>query len=128
MTVQEAIREILRVRGVSQERLARELGVSLRSVARWVTKDAPTGIHLLRLGKMAREHGLTAEADLLAGLHAEQLAAAADSLGLTGEQMLQVRMFAELIADAENPVVAKKLPSLVAAVAALHARKRGASN
>jgi hypothetical protein len=75
---------------------------------------------------MAREHGLTAEADLLAGLHAEQLAEAADSLGLTGEQMLQVRMFAELIADAENPVVAKKLPSLVAAVAALHAQKRSA--
>jgi hypothetical protein len=36
---------------------------------------------------MAREYGLTTEADLLAGLHAEQLAAAADSLGLTGEQM-----------------------------------------
>jgi hypothetical protein len=92
-----------------------------------VTKDSPTGIHLLRLGSMAREHGLTEEAGLLAGLHADQLAAAADSLGLTGEQMLQVRMFAELIADAENPVVAKQLPRLVAAIAELHKKKRGVS-
>jgi DNA-binding XRE family transcriptional regulator len=43
--------------GHTQESLAHDLGVSWQTVALWETKRAPSGIMLVRLWKMAQEHG-----------------------------------------------------------------------
>ncbi len=59
--LQEKLKELCKRRGLTQEELAQQIGVSLRTVARWETKGGkPFRILRTRLKKLFEEVGIDA--------------------------------------------------------------------
>jgi len=57
--IQEKVKELRRKKGWSQERLAREIGVSLSTIQRWENQGGkPTLLPLRELIKLLKEAGI----------------------------------------------------------------------
>jgi len=53
----EALKEIIKEKNLSQEKLARALGVSLNTVIRWFqNKSKPSDLALIQIRKFINEH------------------------------------------------------------------------
>ena len=72
MRVQDALRELRYQMGLSQEKMARYLGVTVVTISRFERRQPPRGKWLLRFTSIAEECGRPDLADAFRGAFAEQ--------------------------------------------------------
>lgn len=113
MDVQEAMRELRSQLGISQEKLARQLDLTLKTISRYETVKPPTGKVLTKLHDLAANAGRSDLAKVFGLAAAEAELGTRFRLPVTTEEFYLERAFQRCVFEHPNARAAKTIKNLL---------------